>query len=121
MRAQMLAGMLTAATLLGPVALSAQTIDRFVLVLGGRGGAIAVEIGEDRIFHITHVTHGHRGPLLLRPRRPRVHVDPHRAAFLPAGRDIRQTVAIDVGQADAVGPPARIIDHVTRPGILRHT
>jgi len=45
MRAQMLAGMLTAATLLGPVALSAQTIDRFVLVLGGRGGAIAVEIG----------------------------------------------------------------------------
>jgi hypothetical protein len=69
------------------------------------GAAITIEIGEDGVFGGTDLADSGEWPggegadLFAR----RVVVDADGAALFPTGGDVGKAVAIDVGQADAVG------------------
>ncbi len=77
--------------------------------------AIVIQINKHRIFRRCHVTNRYMGPGSINLRGPRMDIHAHEAAFFPWRDKIRQTICVDIVQADPIGTLRAIINRVPHP------
>lgn len=80
--------------------------------------AVSVEVGKDGVLGRRRFAYGDSGPVLFDVSGPGVKVDTNDASLFPTSHEVRQIIAVDIGETDPVGAPRRIVDDVPRPGVL---
>ena len=79
--------------------------------------AVSVDVGENRVLGRLDLADGNCWPRERDAARTRVQINPDVPTFLPRGRNVIQSVAVDVVKANSIGSAGRRIDDVTNPGL----
>jgi len=89
----------------------------------GRGddidAAVAVEVSEDGVFEASDLADRDGRPFAANLAVAGMDIRANDSAFLPAGGDVGQPVAVDVEDLHAVGAAGRIVDGVPLPRLVR--
>ena len=78
--------------------------------------AIAIDIDEYRILGTRYPANDHSRPFGSGLFRTRIEIGLDGAGLLPRGGDIDQAIAIDIGQAHAIGTLLRGVNDMSLPG-----